>query len=197
MFQGKEAVLYMDIAIRVGRKTYFKRLCLNKNCRKPFYRSRWQVERGQDKFCSKACRYNQPDYEEGRRVKQLCTVCGIEVERLPCQADAKTPFCGHLCRQLYQDRERAATQIIYTPDLLCLMMEYEGENCAFPGCEEPQEEKTKKNARKNPYHVCTAHLNRINGALKFRARKRQKIVQAQEMLLSVEEIQIHSTEQGE
>ena len=150
--------------------------CKNSSCEKEFYRRPYQVARGQDRFCSRACAGTGV---KKTSINQACTLCGKEVERAAHQADAKTPFCSNFCANLYQSHKRALDQLIWTPELLLLMMEYKGDGCAAPGCDEPQETRNRKNSR-NRYHACTGHLDRIESSLRLRSSKRRRHLQDQD-----------------
>lgn len=170
----------MEETLTIGRKVFYRRTCGNPKCKVIFFRSAWQVARGQDKFCSKRCRYGLPDYNEAtkaHRAKLICSLCGTEISRAPSAADATTPYCGHFCRQLGQSSERAITQLVYTPQLLKEMAEYTGKNCAFAGCELFQ---YRHNHRQfsNPFHACQVHHRKIKNALKQRSSKRRRLMRA-------------------
>lgn len=174
----------LSTIVLVGGKVFHRLTCLNINCGKIFFRSEWQVARGQGKFHSKACRYSLPDYNEesfSHRKTVKCEVCGKKHNRAPSADASLHPYCSEFCRKLGQSASRAINQLLYAPDLLREMSFHDGPNCAFPGCDQIQYLCRHPQFR-NPFHACQEHHKAINNALKQRAKKRRKLMRKHDLL---------------
>lgn len=75
---------------------------------------------------------------------------------------------------LFALRQKAvAASTVYTGGLLRLLLAYQGENCAFPGCEMPLGTR----GPKSKWNCCSKHVRAVNNAV-FKAERRRRVTLA-------------------
>jgi hypothetical protein len=184
--RARESLIAAGI-LKEGRDKYCSRTCADAfrrkgidrhctYCAKKFYASAGEMRRRGAKYCSVEC-----STKSHRCWKTFtCRFCGVKFRR---RGAHKFMYCSRNCMNADVGNQRRVgkrkdPRLIYSPELLRLMSQSNGDTCSFPECSDS------RGRARNPWNACSRHGQKIQRAL-HEANKRRLHVLAEHGLQPV------------
>lgn len=133
-------------------------------CKNKFTVDKNKLKYRSARFCSNQCKWDS----QKDKVREVCEICGSEFKIVPSKV-GKSKYCSSGCGEQGRHEKRLDTgrrRIIYTPDFLNALLEYDSHLCGFPGCEEL------RSPLAGVWACCKQHWQAMGHALRERKRRR-------------------------